>query len=101
VIGADNANTFDKWVNYQDLERMIRFIVIPRTGIPFNPKSMWYTKSPHMLLIPETPLPQISSTDIRQELQFTATMLTGYPERMNCLNEKVLNYIKENNLYKD
>jgi cytidyltransferase-like protein len=23
IIGLDNANTFDKWVNYQDLERMI------------------------------------------------------------------------------
>jgi nicotinic acid mononucleotide adenylyltransferase len=23
AIGMDNANTFDKWVNHQDLERMI------------------------------------------------------------------------------
>ena len=115
VIGADNANTFDKWVNYQDLEKMIRFIVIPRTGVALSSKSMWYTKPPHMLLVPETPLPEISSTNIRQEFQFQWKHLQFLRKRSfhvtpqfpfvgsgaSCLNEKVLNYIKENNLYKD
>ena len=28
IIGLDNANTFDKWVNYKELERLARFIVV-------------------------------------------------------------------------
>jgi nicotinate-nucleotide adenylyltransferase len=40
AIGMDNANTFDSWVNYKDLEKMIRFIVIPREGVKIDRKSM-------------------------------------------------------------
>lgn len=64
----DNANTFDKWVNFQDLERMMRFVVIPRTGVDQILKNSWYLNAPHMLLIPENPLPEISSSDLREEL---------------------------------
>ena len=38
AIGMDNANTFSDWVNHEDLERMIRCIIIPRTGIEMSKK---------------------------------------------------------------
>lgn len=110
VIGLDNANTFDKWVNYEDLERMVRFVVVPRNGIKIEHKVNWYLHSPHMFLIPENPLPEISSTDIRNNLKiiwhygaFPNYRFTisgdAYDFLNKSLNLKVINYIKRYKLY--
>ena len=110
VIGGDNAATFDKWVNYQDLKKMIRFIVIPRQGVELKTKNSWYLKPPHMLLVPETPIPNISSTNIRNALQVKEDHPQGVGSRVatacaegflyESLNMDVLEYIQKNNLYK-
>jgi nicotinate-nucleotide adenylyltransferase len=101
AIGADNANTFDKWVNYQDLEKMIRFIVVPRSGVELNPKSNWYMKPPHMLLIPEIVIPNISSTGIRKELEFLwHHSFNVKPQLLEGLDGKVIDHIKKNRLYR-
>ena len=93
VIGMDNANTFEKWVNFEDLERLIRFIIIPRTGVEIIHKNNWYLKPPHMFLIPEIPLPETSSTYVRNELK-------SHPfYDRNMLNTDVYNYIIKNKLY--
>ena len=69
VIGLDNANTFDKWVNYEDLERMMRFIVVGRQGIPRDEKVDWYLKQPHIYLKPDkNDIPECSSTQVRNAL---------------------------------
>ena len=65
IIGQDNANTFDKWVNYEDLEKMIRFVVVPREGEERNIDSDWYLNPPHIYLCGDTKIPNISSTEIR------------------------------------
>jgi nicotinate-nucleotide adenylyltransferase len=69
VIGLDNANTFDKWVNYQELERLARFVVIPRTGERAKRGVNWYLKQPHIYLEPDNPLMEISSTEVRNSLE--------------------------------
>jgi nicotinic acid mononucleotide adenylyltransferase len=48
-----------------------------------------------MLLIPEKPLPEISSTEIRQQLNFAKIL------KQNCkyMDDGVLAYIKKNKLY--
>jgi nicotinate-nucleotide adenylyltransferase len=108
VIGMDNANTFDKWVNFQDLERMMRFIVIPRTGIDQVLKSSWYLNAPHMLLIPEKPLLEISSTDLREELNRywhgetdeIRQLAISHLSDPKFIHPEVFEYIKENKLYR-
>jgi nicotinate-nucleotide adenylyltransferase len=110
VIGGDNAATFDKWVNYQDLEKMIPFIVIPRQGVTLKDMGSWYLKPPHTFLYPETPIPNISSTSIRSALQDredhpkgpTSRLVTAGAEVFlhESLNMDVLQYILKNNLYK-
>jgi nicotinate-nucleotide adenylyltransferase len=103
VIGGDNAATFDKWVNYQDLEKMIRFIVVPRQGIDIKKKTSWYLKPPHMLLVPETPIPNVSSTNVRVNLKMMYSgkvhsgMAYKYCEKQ--LHPEVFKYIREHNLY--
>ncbi len=95
IIGLDNAKTFDKWVNYEFLERQIRFITVARPGVEEDPKVQWYRKVPHIYLQPETheDLVKISSTDVR------AMLKTNDPEVAKFLHPNVLGYIRQHNLY--
>jgi len=71
IIGLDNALTFDKWVNYDHLERMARFIVVPRDGVEDDPKVDWFRKPPHIWIPFDNdgkgimPGLQVSSTKVR------------------------------------
>jgi nicotinate-nucleotide adenylyltransferase len=93
IIGLDNANFFDKWVNYKYLERMVRFIVVPRKGVTRDPKVDWYLRPPHVFMNEETEIMEISSTQVRKMLQENDPNITKY------LDPKVVDYIKENHLY--
>jgi nicotinate (nicotinamide) nucleotide adenylyltransferase len=64
AIGMDNALTFENWVNYADLERSIRFVVVPRQGYAFRPG--WFLRPPHIYLHGEAPISGVSSTDVRK-----------------------------------
>lgn len=103
VIGLDNALTFNKWQNFEDLERMARFIVVPRPGYVEKNSNAWYMKSPHMFLCPEKGLPDISSTQIRDNLRVMWQVASGmaYNFINKNLNSEVFKYIRENGLYKD
>jgi len=94
IIGLDNANSFSKWVNYEELERMARFVVIPRPGIERDFNVNWYLKQPHIFLSGENKIMEASSTLVR-------SILVG-PEPnkvLDYLSEDVYDYIKEHNLY--
>lgn len=104
IIGLDNANTFDKWVNYQDLERMIRFVVVSRKGVIRNDKVDWYLKQPHIFLQAENEIPEISSTDIRTLFinYYGTGCYDGVKNQIiRYLNKDVFEYIVNNNLYKE
>jgi len=97
IIGQDNAETFDQWVNYEELERMMRFVVVPRKGIEQKVSTdAWYLKSPHIYLFKDdTPIMEISSTVVR-----TALATLENPDSIyDYVDEKVLEYIKTNRLY--
>lgn len=94
IIGQDNANTFDKWVNYEHLERMIGFVVVPRKGIKPNPKVRWYLNRPHIYLTDEHKIGDVSSTKVRKLLSVPAADGLG-----ELMDEKVLKYIYEYRLY--
>jgi len=91
IIGLDNANTFDKWVNYSELERMTQFVVVPRKGIQRNIDVNWYLQKPHIFLSGETDIMDVSSTLIRNNI--------NSDKILNYLNQEVYNYIKEHKLY--
>lgn len=93
IIGLDNANTFDKWVNYAELEKMARFIIVPRKGVEKDPRVKWYLKSPHIFLDEETNIVEASSTMIRRMLKDNDVEITKY------IDPKVLHYIREHQLY--
>jgi nicotinate-nucleotide adenylyltransferase len=102
IIGMDNANTFDKWVNYEELEKLIQFVVIPRTGVKRYEDVNWYLKYPHIYLKDENKILEVSSTMVRNELDiFYKTNGENYNILLKYLNKDVLEYIIENNLYKN
>jgi nicotinate-nucleotide adenylyltransferase len=95
IIGMDNANNFDKWVNYEHLEKLIRFVVVPRTGVERDETVNWYLKPPHIYISGEKPLLNISSSEIRDIIKNTK-----FPGSINVLDPSVIEYITEHGLYK-
>ena len=94
ILGQDNANIFNTFVNFEELEKLIRFIIVPRKGVEPNSNS-WYTKSPHIYLNGNNeniPIMDVSSTMIRNKIKLGEDV-------SNLINPEVYKYIKENNLY--
>lgn len=65
VLGQDQANSYHTWVNYDELERLIRHVVVPRDGCNPDLNNPWYLKSPHIYLRNEKPPRSTSSTQVR------------------------------------
>jgi len=99
IIGLDNANTFDKWVNYTEVERMVRFVVVPRKGYVRDEKVNWYLEKPHIFLKGESDIVEVSSTLIREKMKNYYTGNDNLSELLPYINNDVLNYIIENKLY--
>jgi len=93
IIGYDNALSFDKWVNYEHLERMMRFVVVSRAGVEIDHnKAKWCLKQPHIFLqADEGVIPNISSTEIRNNVK--NNILVG------GVTPSVDKYIDKNKLY--
>lgn len=94
IIGLDNANTFNKWVSFEELERLAQFVIVPRKGVVRDLNVDWYLQRPHIFLNSETTIMDVSSTQIRELLNSKSS------EVLNYIDKNVYNYIVENNLYK-
>jgi nicotinate-nucleotide adenylyltransferase len=103
IIGQDNANTFNKWVNYELLEKLIRFVVVPRDGIKPDPKVKWYYREPHIYLTDEHNIGEVSSTRVRELLTLhynTADFGDARRDLKHYLADSVFDYIDKHNLYR-
>ena len=95
IIGMDNANDFENWVNYELLERMIRFVIVPRTGIVRKPKVDWYLKAPHIYLGDcDKEIIECSSSDVRSAIDWGQDTVLK-----KLVDPLVLDYIEKNDLY--
>lgn len=94
IIGQDNANTFDYWVEHAALQKLIRFIVVPRQGINIDPSVDWYLKSPHIYLAADKPIMKVSSTLVRELLK-----RRKFSKVRRLLDPDVFDYIKTHRLY--
>jgi len=104
IIGIDQANSIDTWVDYDALKKEVSFVVIPRKGYRKKPSIDWFTEKPHVYLKRDAGIPKISSTEIRFGARYLYT--DDYPGKeqfiqllSDNLNSDVLLYIQDNNLY--
>lgn len=95
IIGIDNANIFHKWINFENLEKLARFVIIPRKGVERDLNVDWYLKPPHLFLNSETTIMDISSTEIREKLNNPIEE----HEILKYLDKNVWEYIINHNLY--
>ena len=89
----DIANEYEHFIRHsKELERMARFIIVPRAGVEKKPGVNWYMKSPHIFM-DEAHLLEVSSTQIRTMLKNDDPNITKF------IDPKVYEYIKEHHLY--
>lgn len=89
VIGMDNSQKVRKWLNGDKILNELKFIVVPRSNLEVTDK--WFLEPPHIYL--ENYLPDTISSTTAKEL------LKDKKDVSNYLDEKVANYIANNNLY--
>lgn len=63
VIGADNWTRFERWYKYDEILRNHQVVVYPRLGDEIDKESL-----PEGVTLVDTPLYNISSTEIRERL---------------------------------
>lgn len=95
IAGLDVANRMPSWPSFQDLERIIRIVVVPRPGYELDADNPWYLKPPHLYLRPDDHfrLRETNSTEARKLL------VAGDPLVRDKLDPAVLDYIHKNGLY--
>ncbi len=96
IIGADVLNDLVTWRNYQEVFKVCEFIAVLRPGNDiegFN-RQMEYLRDTFGAIIHfiDTPLIEISSTEIRNRIRQGKTIKYLVPEAVE-------DYIKENSLY--
>lgn len=107
IIGLDNALTIHKWVNSVELERMVRFVVVPRTGVVDDPTVTWFRRPPHIWIPHDdkgkigVPDREISSTLLRECIRkIYKGSFVGETGIDNYVDPEVKRYIFQNGLYK-
>ena len=64
IIGADNWHVFNQWAHYQEIQQKYEIIIYPRQHTAIDTASL-----PSNVHLVDTPLYNISSTEVRQRIQ--------------------------------
>lgn len=75
LIGGDNWTAFDRWFHHDDILANYPIIVYPRQGENIDPK-----KLPAGVTLTDTPLLNISSTEIRARVRYGEDITGMVPE---------------------
>ena len=87
VIGADNWERFPHWYHADDIIKKYGILIYRRSGCDISKATL-----PSSVQVVNTPLYDVSSTQIRKSVK------RGHMMR-KWLDEKVIAYIRKNNLY--
>jgi nicotinate-nucleotide adenylyltransferase len=90
IIGYDNLLDFPKWKEPDEIVKMVKLIVLGRVHNNAETKNRFFKDA----VFPDTPVIEISSTDIRDRVKNNRPIDFLVPE-------KVKEYIYLNNLYKE
>ncbi len=89
IIGSDQLSSFHRWGNWQELLRLLPFLVFPRAGYPNKPLYPGMKLLEHKLLV----VTNISSTLIRERVKNGSSISSLVPL-------KAENYIRKHCLYR-
>lgn len=92
AFGLDVGNSLPTWPGGDMLTRMIRFVIIARTGYDVQPGA-WYLQPPHIYLYPDQPLPALSSTMARRAAREGGDLEAIVPPAVAA-------YVREHGLYR-
>ena len=93
VLGADNIVNFDKWMYKEELLKY-NFIIINRDNIDIKYYLDKLGKKDKYIITKDLPILDISATKIREAIEYKKDDILK-----ENIDERVLEYIKENNLY--
>ncbi|MDO4743515.1 MAG: nicotinate (nicotinamide) nucleotide adenylyltransferase [bacterium] len=96
LIGADMLVSFDKWFRYKSIIQMCGLMVVKRIGVDsqdFDKMVARLRNEGAEIYLLEAAVPDISSTEIRNRVEDGAFLSSSIPP-------EVLDYIKNNSLYK-
>ena len=90
IIGQDNADRFNEWINYNTLISGLEFIVFSRQGGKKTAEDLWYMRKPH-IFVNTGFTDEISSTKIRNDIKNN--------KKPSNLNENVYKFIRTLGMY--
>lgn len=90
IIGADNTQSMENWIDHEKLINEFKFIVVPRPGYQV---AEWAKKEPHIISENQR-MADISSTKVRQ-----AALNEDYDTVKHYVGQKVGDFIQKNKLY--
>ena len=95
IIGSDNTQSMENWVNWENLIKEFRFIIMPRPGYEV---ADWARQKPHEVL-------QINF-EMRKEKNISSSLVRDYiakgehREARRLVAPRVADYIEEHKLYR-
>jgi len=104
VIGLDNANHFEKWVDWERLKDLINFTVVARKGVNRDVAKTWYLNGGHSYIAEDNEIPNTSSSRVRELFKdYYLYTSKGYLENSSDIKSEiplaVFQYIVKNKLY--
>lgn len=83
LIGADNWAVFDRWYRGEDIVRQYEVVIYPREGSPVDAGAL-----PENVRLVETPLHDVSSTQVRQLIREGRDISQLVPESIRAMAEQ-------------
>ena len=93
IMGADNIINFDKWKEYKEIIDNNKILIIPRDNIDIDKYLKKYNKD-RFIIVNDFDNVFISASEIRELVKNKE-----YLKLNKYLDNKVIKYIKKNNLY--
>ena len=93
IIGSDNLASFHQWKDPEDILEHHRLLVYPRHGMKEHLASSIFVGHPHVRVVANAPLVEVSATRIRSDL-------ANWRAVDAWVDPQVLSHIRQNGLYK-
>ncbi|MBT0586529.1 nicotinate-nucleotide adenylyltransferase [Alteromonas oceanisediminis] len=116
IMGEDSLKSLPQWHEWREISSLAHVVVLRRqdTSVAYDPnselgrwleqvkttqKSQLFAQTAGKVFFAETPLLDVSSTQIRHELACAATSIDCVERIKQWLPKRVLDYIQQHNLY--